>query len=207
MIVSPSDALDFTEKWLEDTVKSLQDTAATGGAASDSSLHPLSVHNHAYLRLLRWDHDSDPFPEVNPINPGSLYLSACLDFPSCVVLFILKFSSAFIYRRCWWIRFDSRRCSRRLNSWFFSPLCCSLSTLQLGRPSQACQDWWRPSKTLLTSCLQTCIHRKHKDLFFFIFKATVAKFAFISFSSLPQALIILYVNKQRWTNMTEPEWI
>ncbi|XP_004569440.2 T-complex protein 11-like protein 1 [Maylandia zebra] len=57
-------ALDFTEKWLEDTVKSLQDSAATGGAASDSSLHPLSVHNHAYLRLLRWDHDSDPFPET-----------------------------------------------------------------------------------------------------------------------------------------------
>ncbi|KAL4004165.1 beta-1,4-galactosyltransferase 1 [Sarotherodon galilaeus] len=58
-------ALDFTEKWLEDTVKSLQDSAATASAsASDSSLHPLSVHNHAYLRLLRWDHDSDPFPET-----------------------------------------------------------------------------------------------------------------------------------------------
>lgn len=57
-------ALDFTEKWLEDTVKSLQDSTAAGGAASDSSLHPLSVHNHAYLRLLRWDHDSDPFPET-----------------------------------------------------------------------------------------------------------------------------------------------
>lgn len=167
MIVSPSDALDFTEKWLEDTVKSLQDSAATA-SASDSSLHPLSVHNHAYLRLLRWDHDSDPFPEVNTINPGSLYLSVCLDFTSCVVLFIRKFSCMSINRQCWWIRFDSRRCSRRLNSWFFSPLCCSLSTLQLGRPSQACQDWWRPSKTLLTSCLQTCIHRKHKDFFLYL---------------------------------------
>ncbi|XP_030587766.1 T-complex protein 11-like protein 1 [Archocentrus centrarchus] len=61
-------ALDFTEKWLEDTVKCLKDStaaAAAGGATSDcSSLHPLSVHNHAYLRLLRWDHTSDPFPET-----------------------------------------------------------------------------------------------------------------------------------------------
>lgn len=75
---SASDALDFTEKWLEDTVKCLKDSAAAaGGAASDCpSLRPLSVHNHAYLRLLSWDHASDPFPEVKPVDPGAARLSA-----------------------------------------------------------------------------------------------------------------------------------
>lgn len=60
-------ALDFTEKWLQDTVKSLQESGveSSGAAASNPSpLLPLTVHNHAYLRLLRWDHTSDPFPET-----------------------------------------------------------------------------------------------------------------------------------------------
>ncbi|XP_019116902.1 T-complex protein 11-like protein 1 [Larimichthys crocea] len=61
-------ALDYTEKWLEDTVKCLREAEAdsSGGAASSDppSLLPLNVHNHAYLRLLRWDHASDPFPET-----------------------------------------------------------------------------------------------------------------------------------------------
>ncbi|KAA8590568.1 T-complex protein 11-like protein 1 [Etheostoma spectabile] len=60
-------ALDYTEKWLEDTVKCLRESGADGSSAatSDPPL-PLSVnvHNHAYLRLLRWDHTSDPFPET-----------------------------------------------------------------------------------------------------------------------------------------------
>ncbi|XP_028264095.1 T-complex protein 11-like protein 1 [Parambassis ranga] len=60
-------ALDYTEKWLEETVKCLKEAEAgvCSGASSDSSsLLPLNVHNHAYLRLLRWDHPSDPFPET-----------------------------------------------------------------------------------------------------------------------------------------------
>lgn len=57
-------ALDYTEKWLEETVKSLRETDGCATASSDAPLHPLNVHNHAYLRLLRWDHASDPFPET-----------------------------------------------------------------------------------------------------------------------------------------------
>lgn len=60
-------ALDYTEKWLEDTVRCLREAGADGsGAASSnpSSLLPLTVHNEAYLRLLRWDHVSEPFPET-----------------------------------------------------------------------------------------------------------------------------------------------
>nr|XP_046250833.1 T-complex protein 11-like protein 1 [Scatophagus argus] len=60
-------ALDYTEKWLEDTVRSLREAGADGSNAASSdppSLLPLNVHNHAYLRLLRWDHASDPFPET-----------------------------------------------------------------------------------------------------------------------------------------------
>lgn len=60
-------ALDYTEKWLEDTVKCLRETEAGGcggAAAASSSLLPINVHNHAYLRLLRWEHASDLFPET-----------------------------------------------------------------------------------------------------------------------------------------------
>lgn len=64
----PPDALDYTEKWLEGTLRCLRDEAeadASSAASSDqSTLLPLSVHNHAYMRLLKWDHASDPFPEV-----------------------------------------------------------------------------------------------------------------------------------------------
>lgn len=58
-------ALDYTEKWLEDTVRCLREADGSSAASSDSSsLLALNVHNHAYLRLLRWDHASDPFPET-----------------------------------------------------------------------------------------------------------------------------------------------
>ncbi|XP_014911340.1 T-complex protein 11-like protein 1 [Poecilia latipinna] len=57
-------ALDYTKKWLEETVKSLRETESCASASSDPPLHPLNVHNHAYIRLLRWDHASDPFPET-----------------------------------------------------------------------------------------------------------------------------------------------
>lgn len=60
-------ALDYTEKWLENSVRSLKEARAVGPncASSDPpSLCILDVHNNAYLLLLRWDHASDPFPET-----------------------------------------------------------------------------------------------------------------------------------------------
>ncbi|XP_075998717.1 T-complex protein 11-like protein 1 isoform X2 [Genypterus blacodes] len=60
-------ALDLTEKWLEDTVRRLREAGADGSTAASAdppSLLPLTVHNQAYLRLLRWDHSSEPFPET-----------------------------------------------------------------------------------------------------------------------------------------------
>lgn len=72
MVLCFLDALDYTEKWLEDTVKCLRETEVDGSGAASSdpaSLLPLNVHNHAYLRLLKWDHTSDPFPEVYTLNP------------------------------------------------------------------------------------------------------------------------------------------
>lgn len=57
-------ALEYTEKWIEDTVKCLREAEAGACSAASSSLLPLNVHNHAYLRLLRWDHASHPFPET-----------------------------------------------------------------------------------------------------------------------------------------------
>lgn len=67
--MSVVDALDYTEKWLKDTVTWLRETRAEGsdGASADApSSPPVNVHNQAYLRLLLWDHVSDPFPEVSP---------------------------------------------------------------------------------------------------------------------------------------------
>uniref|UniRef100_H3CCZ2 T-complex 11, testis-specific-like 1 n=1 Tax=Tetraodon nigroviridis TaxID=99883 RepID=H3CCZ2_TETNG len=60
-------ALDYTEKWLKDTMTYLREARAEGssGASVETLSHlSLNVHNHAYLRLLLWDHASDPFPET-----------------------------------------------------------------------------------------------------------------------------------------------
>lgn len=59
-------ALDYTEKWLEDTVKAMRESEADSCSASSEplSLLPRHVHNQAYLRLLRWNHSQDPFPET-----------------------------------------------------------------------------------------------------------------------------------------------
>ncbi|XP_056137676.1 T-complex protein 11-like protein 1 [Lampris incognitus] len=58
--------LDYTEKWLQDTLDCLREGGAddSGAASCPSSLVPLNIHNHAYLRLLKWHHASDPFPET-----------------------------------------------------------------------------------------------------------------------------------------------
>ncbi|KAL2094004.1 hypothetical protein ACEWY4_011316 [Coilia grayii] len=61
-------ALDFTRKWLEDSAYILRNrqekSEVAGAAAGPSSLQPLTVHNHAYLCLLKWDHSAVPFPET-----------------------------------------------------------------------------------------------------------------------------------------------
>lgn len=61
------DALDYTEKWLQDTVTCLRAEGSSGASSDPPSLLPLDAHNQAYLRLLLWDHASDPFPEVKPL--------------------------------------------------------------------------------------------------------------------------------------------
>ncbi|KAM8891898.1 T-complex protein 11-like protein 1 isoform 1-T2 [Spinachia spinachia] len=57
-------ALDYTEKWLEDTLRCLREGGACAASSGPSLLSPVNVHNHAYLRLLMWAHTSDPFPET-----------------------------------------------------------------------------------------------------------------------------------------------
>ncbi|KAM9754310.1 T-complex protein 11-like protein 1 [Menidia menidia] len=57
-------ALDYTEKWLEETARSLRGAEPAGAGPPDPGPPPLSVHNQAYLRLLRWEHAADPFPET-----------------------------------------------------------------------------------------------------------------------------------------------
>ncbi|XP_043915465.1 T-complex protein 11-like protein 1 [Protopterus annectens] len=66
-------ALDFTTEWLQEAISSLSssETAtcqsvphATASADSVRILNPVTVQNQAYLRLLKWDHITRPFPET-----------------------------------------------------------------------------------------------------------------------------------------------
>ncbi|KAK1161731.1 T-complex protein 11-like protein 1 [Acipenser oxyrinchus oxyrinchus] len=64
-------ALDFTQRWLEESANSLvnseaESTLAPAGAAASvgHAFCPLTVHNHAYMSLLRWNHRHTPFPET-----------------------------------------------------------------------------------------------------------------------------------------------
>lgn len=61
-----ADALDFTKKWLQSTADYVTSGQVEGGATCTptSAQLPLTVHNHAYLRLLKWDYDAESFPEV-----------------------------------------------------------------------------------------------------------------------------------------------
>lgn len=105
MILCYLDALDYTRKWLEDTVKCMSESGMEGSSAASSdpsSLLPLCVHNHAYLRLLRWDHESDPFPEVHTISPVFLINSAPCHFFKvicCVCIYRFYLFSLYVYRQ------------------------------------------------------------------------------------------------------------
>lgn len=66
-------SLDFATQWLEEAADDLmnqkyKNALPAGGGASGSDEgpvpNPVAVQNHAYLRLLRWDHLQRPFPET-----------------------------------------------------------------------------------------------------------------------------------------------
>ncbi|XP_028586186.2 T-complex protein 11-like protein 1 [Podarcis muralis] len=63
-------SLDFVTEWLQeaaDDLRSRMVPAIDHGATSTSTapvLCPVAVQNHAYLKLLKWDHLQKPFPET-----------------------------------------------------------------------------------------------------------------------------------------------
>ncbi|PIO36066.1 hypothetical protein AB205_0048580 [Aquarana catesbeiana] len=57
-----SDSLCYVTSWLEETASDLYSKDSDG--ASSESLCSVSVLNHAYLKLLTWDHEQRPFPET-----------------------------------------------------------------------------------------------------------------------------------------------
>ncbi|XP_076878288.1 T-complex protein 11-like protein 1 [Brachyhypopomus gauderio] len=65
-------ALDFTQKWLQETADAMLREPAEGaaGASGSSPQLLLSLHNRAYLRLLSWDHGMDAFPETVMMDRG-----------------------------------------------------------------------------------------------------------------------------------------
>jgi len=70
------DALDYAEKWLRDSAEALRDPSSPPA--------PQSVHNHAYLRLLKWDHATETFPEVR---------TSCTSTLSILILVVVACSS------------------------------------------------------------------------------------------------------------------
>ncbi|CAB1322860.1 unnamed protein product [Coregonus sp. 'balchen'] len=54
-------SVEYERKKFQEFVEK-QPNQAVGPGSSTTSL---TVHNHAYLHLLKWDHASDPFPEVH----------------------------------------------------------------------------------------------------------------------------------------------
>ncbi|KAF4094345.1 hypothetical protein AMELA_G00012080 [Ameiurus melas] len=65
-------ALNFTQKWLQESADSVLRGAdgGTAGSPGTSSQLLLNVHNHAYLRLLHWEHGMDNFPETVLMDRG-----------------------------------------------------------------------------------------------------------------------------------------
>ncbi|XP_068169001.1 T-complex protein 11-like protein 1 [Antennarius striatus] len=67
-------ALDYTEKWLEDTARCMRegskDCTAVVATSTGAGSFNFDVHPHSFLLLLRWDHASDPFPETFLMDQG-----------------------------------------------------------------------------------------------------------------------------------------
>ncbi|XP_030056499.1 T-complex protein 11-like protein 1 [Microcaecilia unicolor] len=59
-------SLDFVTKWLQEAVGDLSQESCRDSSSDDAApaLCPLHVQNHAYLKLLKWDHSHRPFPET-----------------------------------------------------------------------------------------------------------------------------------------------
>lgn len=76
-----SGALDFTQKWLQESADSVLrgDEEGAAGSPGSSSQLLLNIHNQAYLRLLHWEHGMDTFPEV-----GQEPLTFVLVLENCV---------------------------------------------------------------------------------------------------------------------------
>lgn len=75
-----TDSLDFVTQWLGEAADDLMNQKhknalpAGGGAAGsgDSPMpSPAAVQNYAYLKLLKWDHLQQPFPEVSAAEQGN----------------------------------------------------------------------------------------------------------------------------------------
>ncbi|XP_069595382.1 T-complex protein 11-like protein 1 [Ranitomeya imitator] len=54
-------SLELVTSWIQETAELL---AKNSVAASSSSLCPTTVLNHAYIKLVTWDHECKPFPET-----------------------------------------------------------------------------------------------------------------------------------------------
>ncbi|XP_001380585.3 T-complex protein 11-like protein 1 [Monodelphis domestica] len=61
-------ALDFVTQWLQEACQELTSpgTAQQGDPSSEqaASPGPVTIQNHAYMKLLKWDHLQRPFPET-----------------------------------------------------------------------------------------------------------------------------------------------
>lgn len=85
-----TDSLDFVTQWLGEAADDLMNQTyknalpAGGGAAGsgDSPMpSPIAVQNYAYLKLLKWDHLQQPFPEVSVPEQGNCsFLFVLLNF-------------------------------------------------------------------------------------------------------------------------------
>ncbi|TSQ92653.1 T-complex protein 11-like protein 1 [Bagarius yarrelli] len=65
-------ALEFTQKWLQESADSVLRGAEDGATSSPSSSSQLlmNIHNQAYLRLLHWEPGVESFPETMLMDRG-----------------------------------------------------------------------------------------------------------------------------------------
>ncbi|XP_063800552.1 T-complex protein 11-like protein 1 isoform X2 [Pseudophryne corroboree] len=56
--------LEYATSWLQEAADDLCGKGSVPEGASAGPLCPISVLNHAYIKLLTWDHEDRPFPET-----------------------------------------------------------------------------------------------------------------------------------------------